>query len=369
MLRDLLLWPTVCSVAVTLALGGCVHATTVGLTSPADAPPRWVGASAGGERALSLYQGWDAVGVHEVHADRGWRSNYVELDEAADAVVSVSSTMWVSLHGKSGTIRLAHLDAGRWERSEIHRLEPAPLQGIAGDLDRDGREDLVIVSNGARPQLLLLSGTADGFAAPAIVPLNPRGRSAPSVYLQDIDEEGTLDVLVGLTTGTPSAPVPDHVRAFRNAAHGKLVDEWMVQVPAPQQLHAGDVDADGLPDILATGRKGAWLLPSAGFGWFDDAKLLRRGAMADGRLSDLDGDGRIDVVLLDAGRARFEVRRGIGSGRLGPTEHHETGEGPVSMAVLPRPGGALLVSANEADASFTTVKLRASRSAARRSGT
>ncbi len=366
--RDLPLWPTACIVATVsaFAFGGCAHPMATH-TAPAYAPPRWVGASTGGQHVLSLYDGSNAVGVHEVHADGGWRSHEVELPEPADAVVSLSRTTWVSLHGKSGTIRLAHLDGGRWERSEIHRLEPAPLQATAGDLDGDGRKDLVIVSNGPRPMLILLPGVAGGFGVPAVVPLNPRGRTAPSVHVCDVDGEGSLDVLVGLSTGTQSSPVPDHVRAFRNAAHGELVDEWMVQVRGPLHLHAADVDADGLPDILATGAHGAWLLPSAGFGWFEDAEQLRGGSIADGTLADIDADGLVDLVLLDAGRARFEVRRGIGSGRLGPSERYATGDGPVSMAVLPRPSGTLLVSANHADASFTTVKLRVSRSADRRS--
>jgi|GEM_PF-2246303 len=347
-----------------LMLSGCGHGVAETSTHPADAPPRWVGASEQDGTVLSLYEGWNSVGVHEVHADRGWKSRYVKLDEPADALASLDGSSWAVAHGQSGRVVVMHEGETPVVLAE---LDPAPLRLATGDLDRDGTVDVVVASDGPRPLLHLIHGKGDGFAPPRIVPLDPKGRQTPTVTLVDLDGEGSLDVVAALSTGDKDTPIPDHIRVFRNTAHGYLADEWRAKVPSPERVRAGDFDEDGLPDVLVTGSEGAWLHRSAGYGWLDTPEKISGGAITDGQLVDVDGDGHLDIVLLDADRPAVEIRPGVGAGRTAVTKRHEVGEGPVSLAVATRGDETLLVTANASDKSFTTV--RVARSGSRRSGT
>lgn len=322
-----------------------------------------VGSSTEG-RVLSLYEGWDAIGVHEVHIDRGWRSTYVTLSEPADDLAVLGPQQWAVAHGGSGRVLL--LDGDSHQPTTVAQLDPAPLQVAGADLDRDGHIDIVVASDGPRPLLHLLHGRAGGFAPPQLVPLDPRGRTPPSLLLVDLDKEGHVDVIAGLTTGAPQAPIPDHLRVFRNAAHGELVDEWRAQVRSPRQLDAADVDEDGLPDILATGPDGAWLHYSSGFGWLETPDKLSGGTITGGVLRDVDRNGHVDVVLLRADRQRIEVRPGLGTGRFAPTRRYDVEAGPIALAVVERPDETLLVSANADARSFTTAKVEAARTGPRR---
>ncbi len=350
-----------------LVLGACGHRSLQTTTHPADAPPRWMHAAAGGGGdVLSLYEGWDAIGVHEVHVEKGWRSTYVKLSEPADDLAVLGPQRWAVAHGQSGRIVLL---GGDKEPVTVARLEPAPLQVASADLDRDGHIDLVVASQGQRPLLHLLHGRPGGFAPAELVPLDPKGRAAPSLLLVDIDREGHVDVVTGLSTGALQAPIPDHLRIFRNASHGGLVDEWRAQVQSPHQLDAADLDEDGLPDILATGPDGAWILYGSGFGWLDSPDKLAGGTVSGGMLRDVDHNGHLDIVLLRPDKERIEVRPGIGAGRFAPAQHYPVGAGPIALAVIERPDETLLVSANADDQSFTTARVAKARSARRRSDT
>ncbi len=340
-------------------LGGCVRHGVAEQTVPADAPPRWLDTTPDGTELIALYEGYDAVGMHEVHADRGWRSRFVDLGARVDALAPLSDDAWVTVNGDAGTVELARRTRGTWVTERIATLDAAPMQVASGDLNRDGVPDLAVVSHADRPVLRVFVGTASGtFQSPRSVRLDPRGRAEPTLSMVDLGQNGLYDVLVGLRTGGFSTPVPDHVRVFGSVGHGGLADEWMVRVPAPARVDAGDVDEDGLPDVLAVGPRGAWLLQSVGLGWLDTPRQIARGPFVDGLLEDVNADGHVDVVLLDGDQARFDVRLGSGAGRLAPSQRYTTGAGPVAAAAVHRGEDVLLVSANREDRSFTTVQVR-----------
>jgi len=343
-----------------LTVAACGHRSNDGTTHPADAPPRWLEASSRPGSVLSLYEGYDAVGVHEVDDEHGWRSRYVELSKPARDLAVLDESRWVVTHDSGELVLVDGSDAPK----VVATLDPGPLEVASGDLDRDGTMDLVVASFGERQLLQVFLGTDDGFAAPRFVPLDPKGRQPPALTLVDLDGEGTLDVVTGLTSGGRADPVPDHLRVFRNTTHGKLTDEWVALVPSPTRVHAGDLDGDGLPDVLATGPEGAWLHISSGYGWLNTPRKISRGSFCDGELRDLDRDGKLDVVLLRTDEARIELRYGVGAGRLAPVQRFDVGAGPIALAVVERDDATLLVSANAEDRSFTTV--RASRSGFRR---
>lgn len=168
------------------------------------------------------------------------------------------------------------------------------------DLDNDDDLDLLVSSSGGS-QMLLGDGVG-GFAA-AIAGWQLDSVRAASLAALDFDIEGDLD-LIGVST-------EGQLLAFRNSLSGALesVGEAVfarseARFPSPVSLSPADLDRDGDVDLL--------LLHGGGVTWLDN---LRYGEMAPrspavsfdlsgsaAATADVDNDGMLDVVVADSQR-------------------------------------------------------------------
>ena len=186
-------------------------------------------------------------------------------------------------------------------------------RGIAaGDLDGDGRADLVQVGS-VGIQTIRVTGPKD---APVFQSTTVRtSGSFDDVRLADVDADGDLDLVAFRSASTET------IETYRNDGHGVFPStaSATTTVPKPSSFHfpsslaVGDVDHDGVVDVAATSGRGGqgvlWLFRGLGHGTFvllheakdtvhDDAwGCFAPNGVA---LADLDGDGRDDVVVTDA---------------------------------------------------------------------
>jgi hypothetical protein len=172
----------------------------------------------------------------------------------------------------------------------------------------------------------------------------------------DLDRDGTTDLLCGMTTGDADDAIPDHLRAFRNAAHGRLADETWYRVPWPERVAAGDLDGDGLVDAVVFGREGAWVAFGLGHGWLGPTHRVVSGRLVDGLVVDVDGDHRGDIVALDHRREALVLARSAGPLRFAPAQRVSVGRNPTRIVALRRDDALHLVTAN--DGGFTVVTTR-----------
>jgi hypothetical protein len=200
-----------------------------------------------------------------------------------------------------------------------------------GDLDRDGKPDLV----GFLPDVAVLLGSGTGSFGPA----SPFNGGEDAVYggtLGDLNLDGKLDavavndasfgtgsddeavVLLGTGTGSLGTATPYPV--------GDSVD--------PQSVAVGDLNLDGKPDLAVanedTGNVSVLLGTGTGsFGPATDYSAFGGEYVA---IGDLNLDGKPDLAVA-SGAAKVSVLLGTGTGSFGPATDYDVGMGGRLVAI------------------------------------
>ncbi len=198
-----------------------------------------------------------------------------------------------------------------------------PLDFAVGDFTRDGRADIVVVArNPSAPgaALRLFAGRGDGrFDASTIAPLP---YEVVTIASGDIDADGRLDLVASL--GYPSAP---ELRVF----FGDGVKGWARTQSIPLGRTAGTLKiatmtGGGCPDIVA-GSDEALVIVSNSSGRFaaPQSVPVEQGRYASWiGVGDLNGDGQLDIITSGT-----DVYFGHGDGTFDRKDFAPTGSGPL----------------------------------------
>ena len=214
-----------------------------------------------------------------------------------------------------------------------------PWSIAVGDLNGDGKPDLVVTVGGNSVSVLL--GNGDGTFQTGVS--YSGGSSVNSVVMGDVNGDGKADVLVANSMN------PATVSVLLGNGDGTL------QAPVPYNaggigatgLAIGDVNGDGKLDLVVSNYKDfnqnegavSVLLGNAD-GTFDSAVSYDPGANIAYAVAigDVDGDGKPDILMTNASypalTGKVSVLLGSGNGTFGmPISYSTGGYVPQSIAV------------------------------------
>ncbi len=239
----------------------------------------------------------------------------MDSDGTSDVLVSngAADSFSVLLGNGDGTFQ-AQFEVAVGER---------PAEIIATDVNADGLLD-VLTANVNSNNASVVLGNGDGTFQPSSEA--SAANSPQYVATADLDNDGRQELLLGgVVPSLTLAFIRDDgtfptARKFSSLTTGEVTSEAV-----------GDLNNDGFPDVVATsGRGGSGqlsVLLSDGSGSFAGAQVYVAGRDAqDVAITDLNRDGRSDVVIGSEFTHSLDVMLGVGDGTLlAPTSYPTSG--------------------------------------------
>jgi hypothetical protein len=213
-------------------------------------------------------------------------------------------------------------------RSHLPQVDDDTQDIVLVDIDGDGDLDMVVANESPPNRLLLNDGKGRFIDASGRlelkVPMETR-----EAHVFDATGDGRPDILfLNLTSNNHGWDKDPQARLLVGQADGRFLDETTTRLPANRFSSWGgaivDFDRDGDPDILASAIQVPGFVPEQvrayrndGKGRFEDATLDVVPGLTVGRswsmgVGDLDGDGRVDIVIGQWGtQARLLLTGGV----------------------------------------------------------
>jgi tetratricopeptide (TPR) repeat protein len=336
----------------------------------AGPPPSITAADIDGDGLVDLF-------IAGAYVDRGRARNAVLLNRGASgfvldpthplaAVTDVTAALWGDYDNdgltdvylcRRGSNQLWRQTArGRW--ADVTAAAHAgggggdTVDGAMVDADHDGDLDLLLAKSGGADELLNNDGNGSFRPLGRAVGLAADRGGSTGVLVADLDADRDADIVVIRRRPPNEVLINDRTWRYHREPGFHALEDAPITAAV-----AGDLDADGRPELYASGAAGVSRWTRDASGVWTPRLIDGTGSLADAvqlALADVDGDGRLDLVGSDADGRWRAVRLSANGGARplfdpeGPAIAGwtlavlEATRGP-SLVAIPRGGGAPLV--------------------------
>jgi FG-GAP-like repeat/Secretion system C-terminal sorting domain/IPT/TIG domain len=227
-----------------------------------------------------------------------------------------------------------------------------------GDLDGDGKPDLAIANTGSNYITIYKNTSTPGSISfsnrtDILVAGNPYG-----IAIGDLDKDGKAELVVSTEGSNSSLYVIKNTSTPGNFSFGSPV--FFASLASAFTLAIGDLDGDGNPDIVATGGNPSGVLilrnmSTTGNLLFDQPKSFEAGNYTvDVSIHDLDGDSKPELVAVNRYGNSVSVlknRSTIGNIDFETHMDYPVGDAPLIAAIadLDGDGRPDIITANSSD--------------------
>ena len=281
---------------------------------------------AAGSTGVEIHRGL-GDGTFEAPRDLGYFGQRLELaDLDADGTLDLVLTDF----GDDTVVVVPGLGGGFFGTEARYPVGRLPYGLAVADLDTDGDLDLAVV-NESDDTLSILFGAGDGTLAPATsIDLGSLGAYCPSaIAAGDLDGDGRADLVTANQCSSNST-----ILLQRNGGTFSRFNHPMGGSPAGGTL--GDVDGDGDLDLIVSNRYAEEVSVALGNGNGTFSLASRYGIDYDATevvASDLDGDGNLDLAVVSL-QGSVSVLMGRGDGTFEPEERYEGGRQPETLTAV-----------------------------------
>jgi len=228
--------------------------------------------------------------------------------------------------GYPTSILLGNGVGGFGPRTDIH-TDDGPHSVAIGDLNHDGKPDLVIANYVSGTASILLGNGSGTFAPVMQVSTGP---SPYSVALADFNGDGNLD----LVTSDYGANTASIMRGNGDGTFGPRAP--FATGDRPASVAVADFNGDGKPDLALAceGMGGVSVLLNDGTGAFGPPSNVPTGGAAWAVVAgDLNGDGKPDLAVSNYGDGSVSILLGAGNGLFVAAPALAAGPGPRALAM------------------------------------
>lgn len=202
--------------------------------------------------------------------------------------------------------------SGSFVPGPIYGVERFPDELVVLDLNQDGHDDLVINSRESVGVSVLLGTGRAGFIPKPVIPAS---RYPTGLVVADFDGDDRFDLALGEQYDRR------RLLFFHGNGDGTFQEPITISSDLASPRGALDFDGDGRRDLLVHNLKGLLLYAGDGAGRFRTPDVLvtsRYPGVVN--VSDLDGDGSVDILVGTTWSARIDVFRGAGDGSFVRTQ-------------------------------------------------
>ena len=207
----------------------------------------------------------------------------------------------------NGVTVLFGVGDGTFGSSAFFSTGTAPASVAVGDFNRDGNPDLA-TANYLGNSMSVLLGNGDGTFQSSV---DYHAKERPiQIVVADLNGDGFQDLVVGSFNAYNTF---GRFTLFRGIGDGTFTSDHYNFPSDVYSIAVGDLDRDGLPDILVANSRGITPLFNLGGGKFSRAGIYGTGGIPLSLgLADLTGSGLLDAVVADYQHKTITVFRNTG---------------------------------------------------------